>query len=180
MGSIKELIDYVLNVFKFWIIIEPWELAVRTRFGRNKKLLSAGIHFRIPFMDGFYVQCVRLRVINLPMQNLTTKDLKTITVNGSAGYEITNIETLYSTMYEPESTISNMVMGTIADYIYSKNVAEIVPEDVESQVIKKLDLSKYGLSVSYFKMINFAVVRTFRLIQDQSIVYRSETLNRKV
>lgn len=176
MGSIRELLDYILNVFKFWIIIQPWERAIRTRFGKHQKLLTAGTHFRIPFMDNFYIQCVRLRVVNLPMQNLTSKDFKTITLNGSCGYEISNIETLYNTMYEPEATISNIIMGTIADYIYTNNVADIKPEDVEREVIKKLNLSKYGLNVSYFKMVNFAVVRTYRLIQDQSFIYKSDTL----
>lgn len=128
-------------------------------------------------MDTFYIQCVRLRVVNLPMQNLTSKDFKTVTVNGSAGYEIDNIETLYNTMYEPESTISNIIMGTVSDYVYAHDILDITPLDIEKEVIKNLDLKKYGLNVPYFKMVNFAVVRTFRLIQDNSMAYRSETLN---
>jgi hypothetical protein len=177
MGSIRELLDYILNVFKFWIIIQPWEQSVRTRFGKHKKILYAGIHFRIPFMDGFYIQCVRLRVANLSMQNLTTKDLKTVTLSGSIGYEILNIETLYSTMYEPESTISGIAMGAVADYVYSHESGHINMLDLENTVLKALDLNKYGINVSYYKLTNFAVVRTYRLIQDQSMIYRSEILN---
>jgi len=177
MNSIKDLLDYILNVFKFWIIIQPWEQAVRTRFGKNKKVIYAGTHFRIPFMDNFYIQCVRLRVANLPMQNLTTKDLKTITLNGSIGYEIKDIGVLYSTMYEPEATISSIAMGAIADYIYAHSSENIDILDIEKSVLKSLDLDKYGIFVSYYKLINFAVVKTYRLIQDQSQIYRSETLN---
>lgn len=177
MGSIRELLDYILNVFKFWIIVQPWEQAVRTRFGKNKKILYGDTHFRIPFMDAFYVQCTRLRVANMPMQNLTTKDFKTITLNGSIGYSITNIGTLYDTMYEPESTITGIAMGAIADYIYSHTSLEINTDEVEKAVLINLNLTKYGISVSYYKLINFAVVRTYRLIQDQSQIYRSEILN---
>lgn len=177
MGSIRELLDYILNVFKFWIIVQPWEQAVRTRFGKNKKVLYSGTHFRIPLMDGFYIQCTRLRVANMPMQNLTTKDFKTITLNGSIGYEISNIGILYDTMYEPESTITGIAMGAIADYIYSHASSDINTDDIEKTVLKNLDLTKYGILVSYYKLINFAIVRTYRLIQDQSIIYRSETLN---
>lgn len=177
MGSIRELIDYILNVFKFWIIVQPWEQAVRTRFGKNKKVMYGGTHFRIPFMDSFYVQCIRLRVANMPMQNLTTKDLKTVTLNGSIGYSISNIATLYDTMYEPESTITGIAMGAIADYIYTHDSIDINAQDIEKTVLETLDLKKYGLEVSYYKLINFAIVRTYRLIQDQSLIYRSETLN---
>lgn len=177
MGSIRELLDYILNVFKFWIIVEPWEQAVRTRFGKNKKIIYAGTHFRIPLMDSFYIQCTRLRVANLPMQNLTTKDLKTVTLNGSIGYEIKNISILYETMYEPEATISGIAMGAIADYIYTHSSENIDIGDIEKSVLKSLNLDKYGLSVTYYKLINFAVVRTYRLITDQSQIYRSSTLD---
>lgn len=168
MGSIRELLDYILNVFKFWIIVQPWELAIRVRFGKNQRLLKGGTHFRIPFLDSFYIQCVRLRVISLPMQTLTSKDLKTVTINGCAGYEITNMETLYNTMLFPEQTISNMIMSELADYIYSNNIESINPKEIENNVMKKLDLTKHGVNVTYFKLINFAVVKTFRLIQDHS------------
>jgi regulator of protease activity HflC (stomatin/prohibitin superfamily) len=169
MGSIKELIDYLLNVVKFWIIVNPWERAIRVRFGKNQKLLKGGVHFRIPFLDNFYIQCIRLRVVALSMQTLTSKDIKTVTLNGVAGYEITNIETLYNTMLYPESTISNIIQGELAAYIYSHDIVNILPEEIEKSVMTKLgDLNKYGIKVSYFKLTNFAIVRTYRLIQDHS------------
>lgn len=171
MGSIRELLDYILNVFKFWIIVQPWERAIRVRFGKNQRLLGGGLHFRIPLLDNFYIQCVRLRVIQLSIQTLTSKDIKTVTLNGCVGYEITNIETLYNTMLYPEKTISNIVQGEIADYIYTHDIQAISPAEIESHVMGKLnDLDKYGINVTYFKLTNFAVVRTYRLIQDHSWV----------
>lgn len=171
MNSIKDLLDYILNVFKFWIIVQPWERAIRVRFGKNQKLLKGGLHFRIPFLDNFFIQCVRLIVVALSMQTLTSKDLKTVTLNGCAGYEITNIETLYNTMLYPEQTISNMIMGELANYVYTHDIVNVAPADIESHVTAKLhDLSKYGVHVAYFKLTNFAIVRTYRLIQDHSWV----------
>ena len=168
MGSIRELIDYILNVFKFWITVQPWETAIRTRFGKNQKQVGPGCHFRIPLFDSFYIQCNRLRVVSFPMQTLTSKDLQTVTINGCAGYEILDIVKLYNNMLYPEQTISNIIMSEIADYMYTNNVKEINPALIEANVLTKLDLDKYGISVKYFKLINFAVVKTFRLIQDHS------------
>ncbi len=59
MESIKGLIEYLLNIVKFWIVIQPWERGIRVRFGKNQKLLNGGVHFRIPFLDTIYVQCVQ-------------------------------------------------------------------------------------------------------------------------
>lgn len=168
MESIKGLIEYLLNIVKFWIVIQPWERGIRVRFGKNQKLLSGGVHFRIPFLDTFYIQCIRLRVISMPIQTLTSKDIKTVTLSGSIGYEISNIETLYNNMVNPELTVSNIAMGAIADYIYSSNIEEITAIDIENMVLSKLETEKYGIKIGYFKLLNFAIVRTYRLIQDHS------------
>lgn len=169
MGSIRELLDYILNVFKFWIIVQPWEQAIRVRFGKNQILLKGGLHFRIPLLDNFYIQCTRLRVVSMPMQTLTSKDIKTVTINGCIGYEIINIETLYNNMLYPEQTISNMVMGELSDYIFTHDILTINPGIIEAHIMGKIeDLSRYGIKITYFKLINFAIVRTYRLIQDHS------------
>lgn len=179
MESIKGLIDYLLSIVKFWVVVQPWERGIRVRFGKNQRLLRGGIHFRVPFLDTIYIQCVRLRVIALPMQTLTSQDLKTVTLNGCIGYEITDIEKLYNNMLYPEQTISNMVMGSIADYIYSNDIVNTSPEQIEISAMKKLDLDKYGLNVKYFKLTSFAVVRTYRLIQDHSWINEGIKLDDK-
>ena len=104
----------------------------------------------------------------MSIQTLTTKDLNTVTLNGCAGYEISKIETLYNTMYLPEGTISNIIMGELANYIYTHNIKDMTPEGIEKSVMSKLNLSEYGINVIYFKLINFAVVKTYRLIQYHS------------
>ncbi|QTE37500.1 SPFH domain-containing protein [Mucilaginibacter gossypii] len=179
MESIKGLIDYLLNIVKFWIVVQPWEQGIRVRFGKYQKLLPGGVHFRIPFLDTVYIQCDRLRVISMPMQTLTSKDFKTVTLNGSIGYEISDIELLYNQMVHPELTISNIAMGAIADFIYQNEIANIAAIDIENVVLSKLKTTPYGINIGYFKLLNFAVVRTYRLIQDQSWSDRGIDLNEK-
>lgn len=179
MESIKGLIDYLLSVIKFWVVVQPWERGIRVRFGKKQKLLIGGVHFRVPFLDTVYIQCIRLRVIALPMQSLTSKDMKTVTLNGCIGYEITDIEKLYNTMLYPEQTISNIVMGAIADYIYTNDILTTSPSKIEESAMKKLDLDKHWLSVKYFKLTSFAVVRTYRLIQDHSWIQEGIKLDNK-
>lgn len=175
MYQIKEFFEYILNGVKIWIIINPWQTGIRVRNGKKIKRLSQGIHFRIPYFDSVFVQENRLRVVSLPIQTLTSKDVKTVTVNGAVGYVISDIEKLYNTLYHPETTISNMAMSEAADFVFKNNLENINPSTIEQAVIKKLNNDDYGLTFEYFRLTNFAVVRTFRLIQDQSWV--SEGLN---
>lgn len=179
MGQIKEFIEYIFNAIKIWIIVQPWQAGIRVRAGKKTKKLNAGMHFRIPYIDSVYVQEVRLRVVDMPVQTVTTKDERTITLNGAVGYIITDIEKLYKTLYHPETTIRNLVMSSTSESCFNSSLSEIKVESLEESILKKLNDTDYGIKFTYFKIINFAVVKTFRLIQDQSWNYEGLQLDEK-
>ncbi|TQI72285.1 SPFH domain/Band 7 family protein [Gramella sp. Hel_I_59] len=179
MGQIQQFIEYIFNALKIWVIVQPWEAGIRVRNGKKIKKLDKGIHFKLPYFDSVYVQEIRLRVRELPMQTLTSKDLKTITLNSSIGYSIRDIEKLYQTLYRPEMTLQNIAMSAIAEVVYTTNARDVSPELLEKSVLSKLSAEDYGLNYEYFKVTNFAVVRTYRLIQDQSWVDSGFSLNEK-
>lgn len=179
MNNIKDFFEYILNAFKIWIIVQPWEMGLRVRLGKNVKLLKGGIYFRLPYIDSVYIQSVRLRAISLPMQTLTSKDKQTITLTGNLGYSITDVRKMYNKLYHPELTLSNLAMSVIADFIYNNDVLEIKASDVESTVTKAMQGFDYGIKVESFTLTNFAVVKTFRLIQDHSWVSEGMTLDEK-
>ena len=168
MNQVQQFFEYIFNAIKIFIIVQPWQTGIRVRGGKTIKKLEKGIYFRIPYFDSVYIQESRLRVAEIAMQTLTSKDLKTITLNCSFGYSIKDIEKLYSTLYHPESTLKNMVNSEIASFVFDKNLLDITPIELEKYVLSKLSELDYGLNFEYFKLINFAVVRTYRLIQDQS------------
>lgn len=168
MSNLKEFFQYIFGNLKFWIIVQPWEQGLRVRNGKHITLLNKGIYFRIPYFDSVYVQECRLRVCMMSMQTLTSKDNQTITMNGSIGYSIVDIEKLYNTLYHPELTITNIVMSETAEYVYNTNAKEATPEQISESVMAKLNSFDYGLRFEYYKITNFAAIRAYRLIQDQS------------
>lgn len=170
MGQIKEFIQYLFNALKFWIIVQPWETGLRVRLGKNIKRLDSGIYFRIPYFDAVYTQEKRLRVASMPIQTLTTKDLKTITLNAAIGYSISDVEKLYNTLYHPETTLINMAMSSMGDLVFKSSLEDIDPDSIEQHVLEAFRDKEYGLTFEYFKVTNFAAVRTYRLIQDTSWV----------
>jgi regulator of protease activity HflC (stomatin/prohibitin superfamily) len=161
--------------------VQPWESGIRVRFGKYSKRINADIHVRVPFFDAVYVQEVRLRVASIPLQTVTTKDGETITIGSAVGYSITDIEKLYKTLYHPETTIQNIVLSYVAEYIFSKTKSDITPDtcqNIVSEAIKS-EMEKYGIKIKYIKITGFAIAKTFRLIQDQSWVHEGIDMNQK-
>lgn len=168
MNQVQQFFEYIFKSLKIWVIVQPWEAGIRVRMGKRIKVLSGGVFFKIPYFDSVYVQEVRLRVTEMPMQTLTSKDRKTVTLNSSMGYTIESIERLYNTLHKPEMTLQSIAMSAIAEVISSTNMEDISPALLETEVVNKLSAEDYGLKYDFFKVSNFAVVQTYRLIQDQS------------
>jgi len=168
MEAFKQILEYFSKLFQWWIIISPWEKAIRVRFGKNLKLLEAGTHFRIPLFDIIYLHSVRLRVVRMAPQTVTTKDGLTITISVVCGYSIKDVQKLHLKLFQPESTISNMIMGEVSTYIFSHVVKECVPSEIEKAALNKLEGSDYGIKYEYVRVTTYAIVKTYRLIQDQN------------
>jgi hypothetical protein len=168
MGQLREFLEYIFKIFKIWVIVQPWEQALIVRYGKRIRKKEGGIYFKLPYLDSVYVQEVRLRVVEMPIQTLTLKDKNTVTLRGSLGYRITDLEKLYNTLYHPEKTVQNILMANIAEVIYGMDVKDISPKILEEKMTKVLEDTDYGLKFEYCKITDFAIVKTFRLIQDQS------------
>jgi regulator of protease activity HflC (stomatin/prohibitin superfamily) len=175
MEIFNSIAGFISKLFQWWFTVMPWEQALRIRRGKQVRLLNAGLYFKIPFLDAVYVQTTRMRMIDTAMQTMSTKDGTTITVKSAIRYIISDIQTLYTTLYHPEMTLSSMTMGFVGEYVRSNEISEIAPSKIEEFVNDKMDATRYGLKDLSIKITTFAAVKTFRLIQDGS--YLGEGLN---
>lgn len=74
MEVINSIAAFISKLFQWWFTVMPWEQALRIRKGSKVTLLGAGLYFKIPFIDAVYVQTTRMRMIDTPMQTMSTKD----------------------------------------------------------------------------------------------------------
>lgn len=164
MEWFKEIFNQVSNLFKWWVIVLPWERGVRVRIGKNVKEIGPGIHFRIPYFDSVYVQPIRLTFINFSPQTLTLKNGDVLTIQMIVGYSIKNISELYNSVSEVQSVVSGKVMGRVAQFITEKE--DCTPDKIAADAKKVLSELGWGLNISDVEVITFAKTRTFRLIQE--------------
>lgn len=175
MTTFTAILDSITSLFKWWFTVMPWERAVFVRAGKRVRILKEGLYFRIPFLDSVYIQTTRTRAVILPLQTLSTLDKQTLTVTSSITYRIDDIFKLYNNLYHPETTIGNVVLGRISDYVSSKILEECQPDKIEKAIRRELGKTDFGIEFENVKIIGYAVVRTYRLISDQH--YMQEELD---
>lgn len=176
MELIQKFIEQIKMLITWWIIVTPWEKGIIVRFGKKVKSLSAGIHFKIPMFDKVYIQTVRSRNVASPIQTVTTKDGTVISISLIIQYSVSDIYKLYNTLYHPEMTIQNMVMGCASDYISKEEFKNCSVEKIMNN-IKLVSLIDFGVQLEQVSIATYAVVKTFRLIQDSSYIHEGYKLD---
>lgn len=164
--SWRQLLSSVRSAVTWWVIIAPWERALRVRLGKVVKTLEPGVHSRIPGIDRIFIQPIRIRTSDIGVQTVTTKDGKAVTVAGVVKYRVSDLEKLYNSLHDGAATITDMAASEIARFITNREFDNINPTDVEQYVARELDLGSYGLGESSVNITDFAAVRTYRLMTD--------------
>ena len=179
MSIVQQVIDYLTKIFQWWVIVEPWEAGLRVRFGKKVRVLQAGTFFRIPFFDACYVQEIRMRMMSMNPQTVTTRDGKTITIVASIGYSISDVLKLFNTISHPDTTIGNIVLACIAQHVATHEISECSPVDIERVVQAKLGELEYGIRFEQVRITSYAIVSTYRLIGDYASINEGISLQIK-
>lgn len=169
MNIVQQLLDFFKTLLSWWFIVEPWEQAVRTRFGKHVALYGAGTHFKIPFFDAVYKQNTRRRLMPMGSQTLTTSDRKLVSIHSTVGFQIADVLLLQQSLHDADGTVMQHVTSLLSKDIATHTLAECAPADVAARVKKELRLEAYGLSGIELAITSYvADIRTLRIIQDNA------------
>lgn len=177
MEVFNQIFGFIGKLFEWWFVVMPWEQAVFIRCGNKVKVLGAGLYFKVPFIDRVYLQQIRLRTIDMPVQTVSTRDGKTITLKAAVAYSIIDIYVMFNKISHPELTLCGLVMGGIADHIKSTDSNGVSPRSVEDYLLNRFNPAEYGLGNLSIKITSWADVKTYRLIQDASWMQEKLKMN---
>ena len=168
MSSIKELLMYLTNQFKFWFIVKEWENGLQLRNGRIIRELKYGLYFKIPLLDSVFVKPKRTQDVIISQVNFTTKDDKQITASATAFFKIVNIRKYYNGYAEPFSIIDGIIKNEINRYFLLTNYSDFKQDVFENQVLDHLKgIKEKGMLFEDFKLITFSNAKTYRFITDK-------------
>lgn len=168
MGSLREILASFSRLFQWWVVVAPWEQALRIRGGKRSTLILPGVHFRIPFWDRIYRQSVRLRSMGVPSQTVATKDGYVVELRMVINYQIDDMEEVYKTLESPSHVLSALAASAAAKHITRCNLDECHAAEIELAASEALNLEDFGLSSGNcmpVRVVDLAYIkRTYRLI----------------
>lgn len=171
MGIFKDFIDYFTKLFTWWVVVMPWEQGVRVTWGSKSRVIEAGVWLKLPLVHVVYVMEKRTRVVTMAPQTISTLDGQALTLSCSVSYEIIDIEKLFNSLYQPDLSIQNIIQSEVANYVSKNVMSDIRPDKIEASVKLQDQGMNWGLKIHSVRVLNFANVKTYRLIQDSQSIW---------
>ena len=156
-----------LDLFRFFEVVNEYEVAVLLRFGAFWKVLEPGrIHFRAPFgIDSVLTDIGVPTAYNLPEQVVTLRCGATICVTPVVTTRINDVQRYFLDVENPESALADAAGGTIRQVLTGMDYAEARSEYVTEALTKAVRKSawRWGMEVMSVQLSDLAKVRAYRI-----------------
>lgn len=165
-----DLFISIFNDIKPIIFIFEYKEGILLRGGRFKKVLKPGWHFRIPFIDDYYVENVKTDTMRIDGVNITTADNKTATIGCEFDLRITDIYKAMVDTNDWRSNLHDMCSGILSDYLEDLNWEDIRKKTTKNAIAKRIShrAEEMGITTSNFNYTDKVLSRAFKLFNDKT------------
>jgi hypothetical protein len=150
----------VVNSWKCWIVIAPWDIGVRVRLGRKAVALNPGFHLCIPFVDTITIVNTRMRIGGTPPVTVRGTAVNcTRYISATVGYHV----------FDPLKAMSKF--GLPNAIVLCKAQSEIAATCDEAKAVEAMKAyfdAHSGISIEFIKFVEDVEVKTYRLINGGS------------
>lgn len=145
MGMIY-VISFFLSLFPLaWcscaVIIKEYERAVHFRWGKYHGVKDPGFTLFLPFIDRWDMVDTRVQTVNLPKQEMLTKECVTVTVNAILLYRINDCSKAVINVSNAMYAVLEIAQTTLRDTIGESELDELLAnrEELNARLLKMID-----------------------------------------
>lgn len=171
------LID-ILRRLLFWVIVQPDEIGVHTRCGRNPRELAPGFHLRWPIIDRVILPNVKEKVVDTRSQVVTTRDGKRYAIGMSLAYEILSpVKAIYENA-DYENNLASEILRIASRYANHHTAAELQDQDEMAKWVmdelRKIATHRWGIKILRVGVTDGAMTRPLYIMGVSSAPFDSD------
>ncbi|MEM1683164.1 MAG: SPFH domain-containing protein [Ignisphaera sp.] len=111
------IVIMTLIMSRYIRIVKEWERFIVLRLGRYQGIKGPGLVFLVPFIDRGIIVDLRITTVDVPKQEVITKDNVTVTVDAVVYYRIIDPENAVLKIKDPHYSVALLTQTTIRDVI---------------------------------------------------------------
>lgn len=168
---IDVIVQFIEDIVPFFVILQYNE-AVLFRFGKAKKVLKPGFHWKIPFFDKIDERTVITTTLSIPEQSLTTKEGESIVVKAVVKYSINDIWKNVLEIYDPVDAIADTTQATIKEEVTKRSWSECADNEMDNDITKKvrLKVKHWGVNIEKVTLTDNGRIKSLRIFMTEPLI----------
>ena len=162
IGLIQQFFHELTPLF----IIDEWDQAVVLRNGKFRRVVRAGLYFKIPFFDSIWRYTVITQSIDIPPQSVTTADGKNVVVKGIIRFSVVDIKAFLLNITQPADVLTDTTGGMIREIIEDTEWSGLI--DIDKKLTSEVGkfVKRWGIKVERVTLTDLQIANSIRIIQD--------------
>jgi len=159
--AVLGLVPFILLIILVIIItgiriINQWETGVRFRLGKYHDTLQPGLRIVIPILDSIQKIDMRIVTIDIPRQQVITKDNVPVAINGVVYFKVVDAQVAVVKIQDFQYAVSQYAQTALRDVAGSMTLDQVLSEresigkDIE-QIVEKA-CQNWGLEITEIKL----------------------------
>lgn len=167
-----KLIDLLVQTWEHFrpiLFIYPYDSGVIYRAGKFQRVLKPGNwYLRIPFVDDFHTENIKLDTINIPEVNITTLDGVTISIGCEFDLRIIDIVKAVIETNDWRTNLVDISKGIVSDHIEDTEWEEIKKKTTKNAIERKIQkrAEEMGIEISNFNFTDKAKSRLLKIFNN--------------
>lgn len=166
-----EFIIQSIELFRFWIVLDPYEQGVLLRLGKFVRVVEPGFHFIWPFrVDHVMFESVVPTTHSLGNESITTRDGRSVGFHAIITYKVHDIEKAMLKISDTDHAVRDACGGEVGRVLRDHDWCDIIGS---AEILEKLTEAcrkrgfKYGIEIMSVQLAGLALVKSIRLMNDQ-------------
>lgn len=165
-----KLVDIFLSViglFKFWVVMDPFEQGVLLRLGKFKRVIDNGFHWVIPFdIDRIVTEHVVPSTHSLGYESILSKDGKQVTFHAIVTFRIKDIQKALLEVADVDHAVRDACAGEIGRVLRESTWDEILQEDILERLTSACRKRgwRWGVEIMAVQLSGLTIAKNIRLM----------------
>lgn len=168
LDKLVEVVLQFIGLFKFWVVIHPFEAGVILRLGKLSRVIECGYHWMIPFgIDHALTEHIVPTTHSLGDESAISKDGKSVGFHAVVTYKVRDIQKALLEVEDVDHAIRDACSGEIGRVLRAATWEEMQSEAILDKLregCRKRGF-RYGIEIISVQLAGLAPCRTIRLMQ---------------